>query len=224
MKLYKYDSVTKEYVGTIEAQKRPNGKFITDVLNCTTIEPPIIKEKEALIWNGESWDVLEDNRKKIGIEDSGTPYWLPEDTWNSQPRYMTELGPLPEGALLSPPEKDIDTIRKEKLSEINGNYNSAVSALVSTYPKTELLTFDKQEKEARAYKEDSSIEIPFLSLLAKYREVDINVLVDKVILKADLFQDSVGKLTGLRQKYEDMLDKCETKEDIEKIIPEYNIN
>lgn len=223
MKLYKYDFTTKEYVATIDAQKRPNGKFITDVLNCTTVEPPIIKEKETLVWNGNSWKIVEDHRKISGIEDSGTPYWLPEDTWNSQPRYMTELGPLPEVALLSPPEKDIDTIRKEKLSEINGNYNSAVSTLVSTYPETELLTFDKQEKEAREYKKDNSSSTPFLKLLAEFRGITLDELIDKVIIKADLFQENVAKLTGLRQKYEDELDKCETKEDIEKINTDYTI-
>lgn len=221
MQLYKYDPNTKELTGSKPAQKRPNGQFITDVLNATTIAPPFLTDKQAAVWNGESWDVVEDHRKKPGVKGSGTPYWLPGDTWQTPARYMTELGPLPEGALLEAPEKDVDTLRSEKLEEINGKYDEATSSLVSTYPQTELLTFDQQEAEARAWEADTSAETPLVDMLALGRQIDKAELVRRIIVKADAFKLAAGYLTGQRQRYEDLLGEAQTAEDVAAIVPEY---
>lgn len=118
---------------------------------------------------------------------------------------------------------DIDKGKVSKLAEINVTYNVATSALVSTYPETELLTFDKQEKEAREWKNDNSSATPFLDGLAKARGIDKAELVDRVIAKADAFQTAIAALTGLRQKYEDQLDLAQTAEDIAAIVPEYSV-
>lgn len=221
MMLYKYDPSTKELTGSKPAQRRPNGQPITDALNATTVEPPVLEDKQAAVWNGERWDVLEDHRKKSGVEGSGTPYWLPGDAWNTPARYMTELGPLPEGALLEAPGKDVDTLRADKLAEINGKYNAATSALVSTYPSTELLTFDKQEQEARAYTAAPEAETPLVNALAAGRLMDKDELVRRIIAKADAFALAVGYYTGQRQHYEDQLAEAVTAADISAIVPVY---
>lgn len=117
----------------------------------------------------------------------------------------------------------IDELKYTKLSEINGKYEVATSSLVSTYPDTELLTFDKQEKEAREWKADNSVETPFLDGLAKARGIDKAELVDRVIAKADAFETAVATLTGLRQKYKDQLALAKTAEDIAAIVPEYSV-
>lgn len=119
------------------------------------------------------------------------------------------------------PKEDINIIKSNKLSEINSKYNIATESLVSTYPSTELLTFDKQEQEARKWKEDNSIETPLIDSLAEGREIEKSDLVDRIIAKADLFALQTGYLTGQRQKYEDQLELASTKEEIEAIIPEY---
>lgn len=221
MLIYKYDPTTKELTGSRPAQKRPNGQPITDVLNATTIEPPVLADKQQAVWNGESWDVVEDHRKKPSVEGSGTPYWLPGDTWNTPARYMTELGPLPEGALLEAPGKDVSTLRAEKMAEINGSYDAATSALVSTYPATELLTFDKQEAEARAYNADPAAKTPLVNALAAGRVMDKDELVRRIIAKADAFAVAVGYYTGQRQHYEDQLSEAVTAADIAAIVPVY---
>lgn len=117
---------------------------------------------------------------------------------------------------------DKDVAKTIKLTEINTAYNIATSALVNTYPQTELLTFDKQEKEARAWDADNTIATPFLDGLASARGIDKAELVRRVIAKADAFQTVVATLTGLRQKYEDQLNLAQTEEEIAAITPTYN--
>ena len=142
MLIYKYDPTTKELTGSRPAQKRPNGAFITDVLNATTVEPPVLTDKQQAVWNGESWDLLEDHRKKPGVEGSGTPYWLPGDAWNTPARYMTELGPLPEGALLEAPAKTNEELAAEELAQAKAERATAVSRITVTIDG---MTFDGDE-------------------------------------------------------------------------------
>lgn len=150
MLIYKYDPITKELTGSRPAQKRPNGQPITDVLNATTVEPPALEDKQQAVWNGKSWDVVEDHRKKPGVEGSGTPYWLPSDAWNTPARYMTELGPLPEGALLEAPAKTDEEVAAEELAAAKAERADAVSRITVT---VDGMVFDgdevSQERMAR---------------------------------------------------------------------------
>lgn len=116
---------------------------------------------------------------------------------------------------------DITKAKKEKLSEINLEYNKSTSSLVSTYPQTEVLTFDKQEQEARAWLEDNSIETPLIDALTEGRQINKADLVNRIINKSNLFAIQTGYLTGQRQYYEDQLELATTEEEIEAIIPEY---
>ena len=155
MILHKYDLKNGEYKGTQEAQKRPNGKFITDVIGATTQEPPAVGEKQAARWTGSEWEIVQDHRQKrdkggVIIETSGTPYWLPGDTWRTQARYVTELGPLPEGALLERPAKTAEEIAADELAAAKNVRAQAVSKIVVTIDG---MTFDgdetSQERMAR---------------------------------------------------------------------------
>ena len=90
--------------------------------NSTYIVPPQGEKPYVPVWNGNAWELKEDHRKYLndkGNYDGGTPYWLPSegDNYNSEPRYMTELGPLPAGAVLTKPEKPQNVIRKEELEK-----------------------------------------------------------------------------------------------------------
>ncbi len=110
--LYKYNPVTGEYIGTQTAQKRPNGEVILDVLNAATVAPPEIPDGKTAVWSNGAWNLVEDHRQKYdasGIKMGGTQYWLPEDTHETPARYMTELGALPDGALLEQPENPAPT-------------------------------------------------------------------------------------------------------------------
>lgn len=71
----------------------------------------------------DAWLQIEDHRQHKNeqdqiIEGSGTPYWLPEDNYQSESRYIAELGKLPENVLFERPVKTLEEAKAEKLEEI----------------------------------------------------------------------------------------------------------
>ena len=64
--------------------------------NATHIEPPVAVEKHVRVFKNGAWAQVEDNR--------GAKYWLPGDDWQTEPRVMKDLGPLPTGAVTTPPQ------------------------------------------------------------------------------------------------------------------------
>lgn len=143
-------------------------------------------------------------------------------TWcNSNGKDIVDNGDYYE--ICEPQEKTLEEIKTEKLTEINSAYDTATSSLVSTYPQTEILTFDKQEAEARAWDADNSVETPLVDMLALGRQMDKAELVKRILAKADAFALATGYLTGQRQRYEDILTAATTAGEIEAIIPEYTL-
>lgn len=118
-------------------------------------------------------------------------------------------------------EPTLDELKTEKLKEINDAYDNVVSSLVSDYPSSEILTFDKQEQEALAWSSDENADTPLIDALAKGRGINKEELVSRILKKSDVFSVTIGYLTGLRQKYEDELKLAQTKEEIDSIIPTY---
>ena len=113
--------------------------------------------------------------------------------------------------------------KSRKLAEINAACDAALAALTADYPESELLTFDKQEAEARALLADPEAATPFLTPLAAARGLETEELARKVIAKADAFTTASGHVIGLRQKDEDRLKAAQTVEDVAAIVPEYRL-
>lgn len=88
--------------------------------NSTFIAPPVADHGKVVVWKGASWAQVEDNR--------GTKYWLPGDTWQTEPREMKDLGPLPEEAMLDRPEKSLEELKADKVSQIDAETSAAILA------------------------------------------------------------------------------------------------
>lgn len=110
-----------------------------------------------------------------------------------------------------------------KLAEINEGCENTMSQITATYPQSEMLTFDKQEQEARAYVLDNSVSTPLLSALAASRGIELAELVSRVITKADLFAALSGAVIGQRQAMEDLLDLADTIESVNAITVTYSL-
>ena len=116
MNVYKYDEKTKEYIGTEEAlldpleTKQQGTNVYLLPANATFTEPPEAQGGYVNVWNGTAWEQVEDNR--------GVEYWLPEDKYGAPAREMKELGPLPEGATTTAPEKTLDELKADKLEAL----------------------------------------------------------------------------------------------------------
>ena len=107
--VYQYDEkkIFKTKLLLDDSDLSPSGNWNIPA-DCTEIAPPAKKENYVAVWNGSSWVKTEDYRKK--------EYWLPGDTYGTPGREVKEIGPLPEGATLTPPEQTIDEVKVIKKS------------------------------------------------------------------------------------------------------------
>lgn len=108
-----------------------------------------------------------------------------------------------------------------KLIEINNDYENAILLIQKEYiPQTEMLSFETQERESKAYKDsgytDTSL-CPFMQSIANARGVDLKTLCDKALEKATLYRQASSMLIGKRQGLQDKIEQVQTKEDLEGI-------
>ena len=122
--LYAYHPASGEYLGSRPAQV-VNGRELTRSAHATTTPPPDLPDGHAARWTGAAWEVVEDHRQKLDA--TGTPYWLPGegDDWQSPPRYMKALGPLPAGAVTERPAPMLDEARAAALAALNAAFAAA---------------------------------------------------------------------------------------------------
>lgn len=125
--------------------------------------------------------------------------------------------------IVAVPDPTLEDAKVAKLAEINAACDAALAVLTASYPSSELLTFDKQEAEARALLADPEASTPFLTPLAAARGLETEELARKVIVKADAFTAASGHIIGLRQKDEDRLTVAQSVEDVAAIVPEYRL-
>lgn len=115
-------------------------------------------------------------------------------------------------------EKTLEEAKSEKLTEINAACDSILNTAVSTYPETEVLTFDQQTSEANAYLASKKpADAPLLSALAAGRGITLDDLVQRVMEKHNAFSQISGYVIGQRQAMEDRLEQCQTVQDVEAI-------
>ena len=110
--------------------------------NATLIEPPAAVEKHVRVFKNGAWVQVEDNR--------GTKYWLPGDTWQTEPREMKDLGALPDGASLTRPEQTAEEKAAEEKRRKEAEAEAArvpdLEAAVAELGVTS--TSDKEESDA----------------------------------------------------------------------------
>ena len=127
MIFYTYDEKTKEYTGTQNAfidplESKKQGKTVYLIpANATDKKPLEIKENQAVIFNGSEWEIIADYRNKT--------YYIGTEQYE-----MKELGDLPNGATFEPvePEKALDELKSEKLSELTSITSKFDNQLVNT--------------------------------------------------------------------------------------------
>ena len=127
MIFYTYDEKTKEYTGTqngfidpLETKKQGKNVYLVPP-NATYKKPLKTKKNQAVIFNGSEWEIVADYRNKT--------YYL-----GTKQHEMKELGDLPKGATFEPvePEKTIDELKSEKLSQLTAITSKFDNRLVNT--------------------------------------------------------------------------------------------
>lgn len=136
--------------------------------------------------------------------------------WEKVPKYSEEE----EVRVLAEHEAmQFVATKAAKLHEANRECDKRITAIVATYPSTEVMTFAKQEAEARNYVTDSAAPTPMIDALSQNRNVAKPELVARIIAKADAFAAYTGAVVGYRQKLEDAINSAETMAALKSIDP-----
>ena len=119
--------------------------------------------------------------------------------------------------------EDLTSAKASKLKEVNLKADYALFYLIEDYPNTEMSSWYKQEMEAKFYKMDP-VNYPSILIenIAAARGMTADDLVDKIILKSNIFSKISGMVFGRRQKYEDDLRNVVTISDVEAIVVDFS--
>lgn len=121
MNVYKFNPITKEYTGVEPAMLDPlesklQGKEVYLLPADATFFSPNLQQGYVSVFKEGAWENIEDNR--------GKEYWLPEDKYGAPAREMKELGLLPEGAMLTAPERTLEEVKAAKIAELKAERDS----------------------------------------------------------------------------------------------------
>lgn len=93
-------------------------------------------------------------------------------------------------------EPQISVLKQAKLAEVNAQCEQHLRVLRASYPSSEVLSWDKQEAEARAGGG------PFTRVLAEARGLTLDELLERILAKADAYAAIGAKIIGIRQHLE----------------------
>lgn len=116
--------------------------------------------------------------------------------------------------------KQTEILAKEKeelILQLADKTDALKAGLLVGYPQTEIDSFYRQEKEALAWQADNKAETPMLKKIAELRGVQFEVLVEKVIEKANILADTIGSIIGVRQKIEDRINAATEQAELDAI-------
>ena len=105
-----------------------------------------------------------------------------------------------------------------KLNEINSAFNLAVTNITTALPH-EMVSWRKQEEEARAYLVDNTVATPFIDVLMDTRNFGEtkDELVAKIIANADEYEIAYAALLGKFQNLSKAIAYCTSVTEVEAI-------
>lgn len=115
----------------------------------------------------------------------------------------------------------VNFIKPYMFKLVNVEFDEAMNVVTKAYPEHEQLTWDQQEREARAYKANpQTAKTPLISKIAKTRGIDLATLANKIIEKADNYKTIVGAAIGYRQDAHSLIESIKTYDNYKEIISE----
>lgn len=93
-----------------------------------------------------------------------------------------------------------------KLRAINAACDAEVAALAAKYPDTEVLSWYRQEREARELQADPNAATPLIDNIAAQRGITREDLAGRILAKAEAYALDAGAAFGRRQALEDQLE------------------
>jgi hypothetical protein len=87
----------------------------------------------------------------------------------------------------------------------NARYEDAIASLTAGYPPSEIATWERQREEAVAWNADNAAVTPWIDIAAQARGIPRTDYLGRTYAKAVLFAQASAYLTGLRQRYESVI-------------------
>lgn len=97
------------------------------------------------------------------------------------------------------------TLKRRKMLEINHAFETSMLAVRNDYTESEIMSWTKQEVEARRWLKDPEYDTPICDLISQARGMDKTELINKIIIKADQYAYATGLAVGRRQACEDQV-------------------
>jgi len=109
--------------------------------------------------------------------------------------------------------------KSSKTNEITNSFNNAVEAITTALPH-EMVSWRKQEDEARAYSADNTVETPFIDAQLVTRDLGEtkDELIAKVIANADAYQVAYATLLGKFQNLTNKISIATTVDELNLIV------
>ena len=214
MIFYTYDEKTKEYTGTqnafidpLETKKQGKNVYLVPA-NATDKKPLETKENQAVIFNGSEWEIIADYRNKT--------YYI-----GTEQHEMKELGDLPKGATFEPvePEKTLDELKSEKLSELTSITSKFDNQLVNTDMIIKSsLGFSINADLRSQFNIRRLISIgtePVSFIVADNTTVDLSLAQLNILINE--CEENMQHLFDLKQSYKKQITDAKTKEELDTI-------
>jgi len=115
------------------------------------------------------------------------------------------------------PAEVLEEQRAAAMMRVNSGYEAEMNEILRQYPQAETLTWDKQEREARAWSADDTALTPYVDAIAEGRDMDKAELVTRIVAKADAWIQASGLATGKRQALEDQISAADSVESLNAI-------
>lgn len=188
------------------------------------VQQGIAQPGEGAVYPVDVADLAAEGVRLVVWPDDGGEPWVEREPFRGR-EHDAELLAIAESLMSEaqaqhdapPPPPTLAEAKAAKRREINAAYAAELAAITDDYPDVERLTWDKQEREARAWADDNTASTPLLDGIAAARGLSLSELVSRVIAKADAWIDASGAATGHRQALEDAIDAAETVEDVEAV-------
>ena len=115
---------------------------------------------------------------------------------------------------------DIEKVRSQKIIKLNTLFGVALDALAGIRAQGEMVSWTKQEAEARAYMLDNTTKTPFIDALLLGRGLGETkeALVALILAKADAYEVSYASLLGKFHAYQKNIESASSLEVLKAIV------
>ena len=186
-------------------------QYFDDGRQSIEAEVPTLQENQAARWTGESWEILPDYRGEVVFTKDGEKIWK-------------EIGSLPDGVSLTPPELvNIDGLKSVKLVALNAAAQAFINkhAGIDSVPEFEFASWAIQAAEAKAWQEDKAAPTPVLDGIATARGMSADTLKAAALRKTLAYEQLAAHVAGQRQALQSKIEAAKTQAALEKIVIEF---